>query len=176
MHKNLEKYLEEIGHYLSDPGEREEILNEIRSHILEKAERESGPADEGRLEKIIAAYGKPRRVAEKYLDGRPIIAPGLPALLYSAIRGCFSRSTSFLIVPGAFFKQKLHGLSLSLRSRPGYRRYLPVRAHGLPDRLRHRGPCPVLTSPGPARRPGCPGPSSPSISMRQSRSPGVARP
>jgi hypothetical protein len=74
MYKNLETYLEEIGHFLSDPAEREEILNEIRSHIMEKAEQEGNPATEALLEKVIAAYGKPRRVAEKYLDGQPVIA------------------------------------------------------------------------------------------------------
>ncbi len=42
MHKNLETYLEEISHFLSGREEREEILAEIRSHILEKAEQEAG--------------------------------------------------------------------------------------------------------------------------------------
>lgn len=32
----LEAYLEEISHYLSGRAEREEILNEIRSHILKR--------------------------------------------------------------------------------------------------------------------------------------------
>lgn len=67
MYKNLEIYLEEISHFLSGRGEREEILSEIRSHILEKAEQESGPVTDASTEKVIAAYGKPRQVAEKYL-------------------------------------------------------------------------------------------------------------
>jgi len=75
MHKNLETYLDEISHFLPDPAEREEILNEIRSHIVEKAEQERGPDMESTLAKVIAAYGKPRQVAEKYLEGRPVIAP-----------------------------------------------------------------------------------------------------
>jgi ABC-type multidrug transport system fused ATPase/permease subunit len=74
MFKNLENYLEEISHFLSGREEREEILSEIRSHILEKAEQEGGPTSEASLDKVIAAYGKPRWVAEKYLDGRPVIA------------------------------------------------------------------------------------------------------
>jgi hypothetical protein len=82
MHENLEKYLEEIGHYLPDPVEREEILNEIRSHIMEKAEREGGPIDEAALANVIAAYGRPRRVAEKYLEGRPVIAPAFRRHLF----------------------------------------------------------------------------------------------
>ncbi len=82
MHKNLENYLEEIGHFLSEREEREEILSEIRSHILEKAEREEGPVDESVLAKVIAAYGTPRRVAEKYLEGKPIIAPAFRRHLF----------------------------------------------------------------------------------------------
>jgi hypothetical protein len=42
MHENLEKYLREISHYLAVKQGADEILAEIRSHILEKAERESG--------------------------------------------------------------------------------------------------------------------------------------
>ncbi|HSQ35286.1 MAG TPA: hypothetical protein VLQ89_04760, partial [Candidatus Binatia bacterium] len=75
MFKNLENYLEEISHFLSGGKEREEILAEIRSHIIEKAERESGSLSEAALEKVIAVYGRPRQVAEKYLEGRPLIAP-----------------------------------------------------------------------------------------------------
>jgi hypothetical protein len=40
MSNKLEAYLEEISHFLSGHEEREEILSEIRSHILEKAEAE----------------------------------------------------------------------------------------------------------------------------------------
>jgi hypothetical protein len=82
MYKNLETYIEEIGHFLADREEREEILSEIRSHILEKIEQEGGPITEATLEKVIAAYGQPRRVAEKYLDGRPIIAPAFTRHLF----------------------------------------------------------------------------------------------
>jgi len=74
MSSKLEAYLEEISHYLSGRSEREEILSEIRSHILEKAEREFGGVKDATLEQAIAAYGPARKVAEKYLDGRPIIA------------------------------------------------------------------------------------------------------
>ncbi len=71
----LEAYLQEIGHFLSGREEREEILSEIRSHILEKAEKESGGTSDEALDRVVAAYGPARKVAEKYLDGRPIIAP-----------------------------------------------------------------------------------------------------
>ncbi len=80
--KRLETYLEEISHFLSGREEREEILAEIRSHILEKAELEFGEVTESSLDKVIAAYGPPRRVAEKYLDGRQIIAPAYNRFLF----------------------------------------------------------------------------------------------
>jgi hypothetical protein len=82
MLEKLEAYLEEISHFLSGREEREEILSEIRSHILEKAEQEFGEATEATLAKVIAAYGPARRVAEKYLDGRPIIAPAFKRYLF----------------------------------------------------------------------------------------------
>lgn len=75
MSEKLEAYLDEIGHFLSGRAEREEILSEIRSHILEKAAAERGGADEAGLEAAIAAYGPARRVAETYMDDAPIIAP-----------------------------------------------------------------------------------------------------
>jgi len=82
MFKRLEAYLEEISHFLSGREEREEILSEIRSHILEKAEQEFGEVTESSLDKVLAAYGPARRVAEKYLDGREIIAPAYRRYLF----------------------------------------------------------------------------------------------
>jgi hypothetical protein len=75
MHENLEKYLKEISHYLAVKQGAEEILAEIRSHILEKAERESGGVTAESLDKTIAAYGRPRDVASQYMDGDEIISP-----------------------------------------------------------------------------------------------------
>jgi hypothetical protein len=82
MFEKLEAYLEEISHFLTSREERGEILSEIRSHILEKAEQEYGQASEASLAKVIAAYGPARRVAEKYLDGRQIIAPAYNRYLF----------------------------------------------------------------------------------------------
>ncbi|MCJ7485058.1 MAG: hypothetical protein MUQ25_02680 [Candidatus Aminicenantes bacterium] len=82
MSSKLETYLEEISHFLSGREEREEILSEIRSHILEKAAAEHGETGDAALDKVIAAYGPPRQVAEKYLDGRPIIAPAYRRYLF----------------------------------------------------------------------------------------------
>lgn len=75
MFERLESYLEEIGHFLSGREEREEILSEIRSHILEKAEREYGSVTEASLTRVIASFGTPRRVAGRYVAESPIIAP-----------------------------------------------------------------------------------------------------
>ena len=80
--RTLETYLEEISHFLSGRAEREEILSEIRSHILEKAATEHGGTDDAAIDKAVAAYGPPRKVAEKYLDGRPIIAPAYKRHLF----------------------------------------------------------------------------------------------
>jgi len=82
MSNKLETYLEEISHFLSGREEREEILSEIRSHILEKAAAEQGQTGDAALDLAIAAYGPPRKVAEKYLDGRPIIAPAYKRYLF----------------------------------------------------------------------------------------------
>lgn len=75
MSNKLEAYLEEISHFLSGREEREDILSEIRSHILEKAATEQGETGDAAIDKAVAAYGPARKVAEKYLDGRPIIDP-----------------------------------------------------------------------------------------------------
>ena len=75
MSDKLEAYLEEISHFLSGRAEREEILSEIRSHIAEKAAEGPGEFTDAAIERAIAAYGPARKVAERYLDDRPIIAP-----------------------------------------------------------------------------------------------------
>jgi len=82
MHENLEKYLVEISHYLSVRQGADEIIAEIRSHILEKAERESSGAAPAAIDRAIAAYGSPRDVAAKYLDGEEIISPTLKKHLF----------------------------------------------------------------------------------------------
>lgn len=103
MFKNLETYLEEISYYLSGRKEREEIVSEIRSHIMEKA-NEEGPANEASLEKVIAAFGKPRHVAEKYLDGQPIIAPVFKRHLFRYTTFLFAIHLVFIIFAVIFRK------------------------------------------------------------------------
>jgi len=104
MFKSLETYLEEISHFLLGREEREEILSEIRSHILEKAEQEAGAVTEASLEKVIAAYGKPRQVAEKYLDGRPVIAPAFKRHLFRYATLLFAIHFVFIVFAVIFKK------------------------------------------------------------------------
>lgn len=101
MYKNLESYLEHISHFLSGSKEREEILSEIRSHILEKAS-EDGPASEASLEKVIAAFGKPRQVAEKYLDGQPVIAAAYHRHLFRYTSILFAAHFAFIVFSVVF--------------------------------------------------------------------------
>ncbi len=104
MFKTLEDYLEEISHYLSGREEREEILNEIRSHILEKAEAESGGVTEDSVAKVVAAYGPARKVAEKYLEGRPILDPSYRRYLFRYTALLFGLHT-LLTVLAVIFKK-----------------------------------------------------------------------
>lgn len=104
MYKNLEAYLEEIGHFLSGPAEREEILAEIRSHIMEKSEQAGEPVTESALGKIIADFGKPRQVAEKYIDGRPVIAPALQRHLFRYTALLFAVHLVFILFAVIFKK------------------------------------------------------------------------
>lgn len=78
----LEKYLEEINHYLVVPVGATEILMEIKSHIQEKTEEKYGNINPENIEKTIAEYGSPRTVAEKYLEGTHVIAPSFRHYLF----------------------------------------------------------------------------------------------
>lgn len=82
MHKKLEDYLEQINSYLVMKKGREEILTEIRGHVLEKTENEFGEITEDSLGKIIAQYGRPKKVAEQYLEGYQIISPSFKKYLF----------------------------------------------------------------------------------------------
>ena len=104
MSNKLETYLEEISHFLSGREEREEILSEIRSHILEKAATEHGETGDAALDKAIAAYGPPRKVAEKYLEGRPIIATAYKRYLFRYTTLLFALH-AFLTVIAVVFKE-----------------------------------------------------------------------
>jgi len=98
MSKRLEIYLEEISRYLGIGKEKQEILSEIKSHIMEKAEQEFGEVTEEGIERIIDAYGSPRQVAEKYMDDNQIIAPAFKGhlLRYTAILFAFHMGLTLL--------------------------------------------------------------------------------
>ena len=74
-YKVLEDYLEEIDHYLALKEGKDEILNEIKSHILEKTENEFGKITENVLSVTIENYGNPKTIAGKYMEGYQIISP-----------------------------------------------------------------------------------------------------
>lgn len=104
MPDKLEAYLEDISHYLSGRVEREEILAEIRSHILEKAEQEYGDAASGSLEKVITTYGPARRVAEKYIESRAVIAPAYNRYLFRYTALLFAVHMAFTVFAVVFKK------------------------------------------------------------------------
>ncbi|UCC39987.1 MAG: hypothetical protein JSV96_00550 [Candidatus Aminicenantes bacterium] len=100
MFKNLKDYLEQIDHYLVVKEGKNEILSEIKSHILEKTEKEFGQITEDSLGKVITHYGRPKKVAEKYLDGYQIISPTFKKylFLYTGILFMLHLSLSILSV------------------------------------------------------------------------------
>jgi hypothetical protein len=104
MSDKLEAYLEEISHFLSGPAEREEILSEIRSHIMEKAGEETGLTGDAAVEKAIAAFGPARKVAEKYVDDRPIIAPAYKRYLFRYTSMLFAFHTALTVLAVVFKK------------------------------------------------------------------------
>ena len=82
MDKNLNIYLEEIDHYLILKEGKKEVLEEIESHILEKAEKDFGKISEENIQKTINLFGSAKEVAEKYLDGFQIISPSYKKYLF----------------------------------------------------------------------------------------------
>lgn len=105
MSNKLEAYLEEISHFLSGRAEREEILSEIRSHILEKAAAEHGGTGDDAVDRAIAAYGPPRRVAERYAEDRPIIAPAYKRYLFRYTTLLFAVHAALTVFAVVFKKQ-----------------------------------------------------------------------
>ena len=90
MVKNLNEYIDRIDHYLSVKEGRDDILNEIRSHILEKLEKEAGQTDHNILNRIVEEYGHPREVAERYNEDVQIIAPAFKLHLFRYTAVLFS--------------------------------------------------------------------------------------
>lgn len=104
MSDKLDAYLEEIGHFLSGRAEREEILQEIRSHILEKAAEDRGEFIDAAIERAMAAFGPARRVAERYIEDRPVIAPAYERYLVRYTSILFALHAALTAVVVAFKK------------------------------------------------------------------------
>ena len=81
-YKILEDYIKEIDHYLAIKEEKDEILQEIKSHILEKTENEFGEISENTLKVTIENFGNPKGIAEKYMEGYQIISPAYKKYLF----------------------------------------------------------------------------------------------
>ncbi len=82
MNKFLKDYHEQIDHHLAVQDGKKEILDEIKRHILEKAEDQEGEASEASIKNTISKYGSPQKVAEKYMDDIQIISPTLKKYLW----------------------------------------------------------------------------------------------
>lgn len=105
-YKILEDYLNEIYHYLPLKNGKEEILSEIKSHILEKTKNEYGEITDEILKKEIENYGNPKIIAEKYLEDYHIISPAYKKYLFH-YTGIFFVIHYGLIIFSAIFNYKL---------------------------------------------------------------------
>jgi hypothetical protein len=104
MSDKLDAYLEEISHFLSGRAEREEILSEIRSHLMEKAAEGPGEFTDAAVDRAIAAFGPARKVAERYVDDRPIIAPAYKRYLFRYTSFLFSIHAALTVLAVVFKK------------------------------------------------------------------------
>ncbi len=103
MNKYLKDYLEQIDHYLSVQDGKNEILDEIKSHILEKAEDETGEASEASIKDTISKYGSPQKVAEKYMEDVQIISPTFKKYLWRYTGFLFSVHCFLILCSLLFF-------------------------------------------------------------------------
>ena len=76
--KYIELYLDEIKHHLP-PRNREDILREIRSNLMDMIEDQNPnpgePPDEALVKDILKAFGAPRKVARQYGAMNYLIGP-----------------------------------------------------------------------------------------------------
>jgi len=102
MYEPLENYLEDIDHLLVVPEGRQEVLDEIRSHILERAQDDTGQITSESLKKAISRYGSPQQVASKYVGDYQIISPTYKKYLirYTAI--LFAAHLCLLVLASLF--------------------------------------------------------------------------
>ena len=102
MYDGLERYLEEIDHYLVVSEGRREILDEIKSHILERAEDATGKITEDSLREAISRYGSPQQVAAKYAGDYQIISPFLKKYLFRYTGILFIFHVLLILAAGLF--------------------------------------------------------------------------
>ena len=107
MQDELEQYLEDIDHFLVVPGGRREILDEIRSHILERAEDVTGQITDESLHLAITRYGSPQQVASKYVEDYQIISPTFKKYLFR-YTGILFAFHLFLIVLASVVKTNVY--------------------------------------------------------------------
>jgi hypothetical protein len=107
MQDELDKYIEEIDHFLVVSEGRQEILDEIRSHILERAEDVTGKISEESLKMAIARYGTPQQVASKYVGDYQIISPTFKKYLFR-YTGILFAFHLLLIVVASLFKSNVY--------------------------------------------------------------------
>lgn len=80
--KIVEQYLHEVGRRIPAKG-REEVVNELRSLLLDELEQKHGPAaDEAAAKLILADFGSPAEVAQRYSGRSHVIAGGLSDLYF----------------------------------------------------------------------------------------------
>lgn len=75
MNKILDDYISDIEHFLAVRQGRADILKEIRSHLIERAEKEAVEPESEDFGRIILEYGSAREVADRYNEDIQIIAP-----------------------------------------------------------------------------------------------------
>ena len=107
MYDTLEKYLEDIDHFLVVPEGRQEILDEIKSHILERAEDELGQITNESLLMAISKYGNPQQVASKYVGDYQIISPTFKKYLFR-YTGILFVAHMLLIFMASLFKTNVY--------------------------------------------------------------------
>lgn len=104
MNKRLEKYLRDVGSYLVDEN-REEVLLEIRSHIMEKAGKYPGDDE---IQAVLDSMPNPRSLAAEYSQDKEIIAPDLRNFLF------LYTSIIFAIHLGALIVASIAGTSVGM--------------------------------------------------------------
>ena len=81
MPRKLEIYLRKVGSYLVNEN-RDDILMEIRAHIMEKAAVNGDEPTNEQLRRVLTEMPAPRLLAINYSEGKEIISPDLRNFLF----------------------------------------------------------------------------------------------